>query len=195
MHNVDDANIPQASTLSSTSLVSMFAPSVDRYGTAPIALFDELLSLFHHPNFHPGGPEVPRAADVLELIAERKRRSMHDTGIRPNTPEEQPRSRNRVPPIIVEIVSEYFNSERRPFHRTLHAALDSRRDYYSSVAQYYTYPNDGLVTLENMSLVDRTWASIVQRYLRRRIYVSGLLDMRLLLKSKRLGPWSRELGI
>lgn len=163
---------------------ALFAAFVLKYTNMTMELFDDLFTLFNHPEFRSETLEMKRIEDILGHISEKRRSIARDRGAERNEAAvcRQPNDTNRngVPSLIIELVAENVESDRTPFHRIL---LQTYREC------------DGDRLLRTMCLVHRSWTDAAQRYLRRRIFASGRAGIYSLLQSPQLGPWVRDLSI
>lgn len=92
----------------------------------------------------------------------------------------------QVPRLVVELVAEYLDSHRDPFHRTSHIPEGSnRRKVGCDVSHMFA----------KMSLVHRSWADVAQSFLRRRIHLpfNERVALQPVLLLPQFGPWVREL--
>lgn len=95
-------------------------------------IFDDVLALFRHPEFSSGKVTVQGTDDIYvhianqrQIIAQnrnRKRASGQTSTKLHSTPPEA-----QVPRLVVELVAEYLDSHRDPFHRTSHIPEGSNR--------------------------------------------------------------------
>lgn len=90
---------------------------------------------------------------------------------------------NAQPPgLVVELLAEYFESNKVPFDSTFTVLL-TPRSFCELTA-----------TLRLMSLVRRSWRGAAQRHLRRRIYITSQKALREVFQNPQIGPWVHELS-
>lgn len=159
----------------SDALLAWVLESNDSY--LPISFTNHLLLLFHHPEFDNDDVTMKETEDILNhiegslrLVAfERKKDHSAQNGEQFDSP---------VPTLVVELVAEELESQRRPFHSIIRTSVPY------SVADR---------TLRAMCLVHSSWTSAARRSLRQRICVDEK-GLRSLLQGPHLGPWVRELA-
>lgn len=157
-------------------------------GTVPMSLFDELLALFRHDDFHPDQVTIQEPENIMNHIAsERQLIAKERNSTTPKTMDARSNIARypRISTLIPELLAEYLDSQHLPFHREI-----ERCAAYGRVEP----PGETKRTLETMSLVHRSWTDIAQRYLRRRIFISGIEQLPSVFHSPQIGPWVRQLS-
>ena len=160
---------------------ALFAALIAKYTNASMELFDDLLSLFRHPEFVSKEVTLRYTEDAFTHISEQRKLNAKVRQVEhqvDDTNEEQ--TIQPVPGLAVGLVADYLDSARTPFHR---------------VVCQRTHECDADRTLRVMALVHRSWTDAAQYSLRRRIVAGGRGMFRLLLQSPILGPWVRELSL
>ena len=166
---------------------ALFASFFAKYKTTDLALFDDILSVLNHPRFRSQDLTMKNATDVMNQISKQRqvvagnRAGVFSTM---NVATVDTCNIGTIPMLVVELVSEHVYSERAPFHRTISQGMTGVR-----------LDCEADRILRSMSLVHRSWTTIAQRYLHRRVYISGAHNMRLSLEGAQLGPWVCELAI
>lgn len=141
----------------------------------PASFRNDLLSLFQHSEFHDGDITMREADDIVAHIADSMRTIAHEREREYFQRGEQ----SPVPALVIELVAEELESQRRPFHATVR-----RTSPFSEIDR----------TLRNMCLVHSSWTTAARQSFRRRICVDEI-KLRSLLLSPQLGPWVRELAL
>lgn len=158
-----------------TSSDALFASIFVKYEKLPLSLFDDLLSLFRHNEFHHSDVTMQKAEDIMDHIAEGRRASAREREKR--CIQKTAQTDCPVPTLVVDLVVEQIKSQRQPltdFNWTRLPACEASS------------------TLREMSLVHSSWAEITQRVLRERLFVDKM-QLHFIFKSPLLGPWIREL--
>lgn len=172
-------------TPSDALVSSLFIKYVDAAGV-PLSLFDDLFALFRHSEFRADGVTFLRSENILDRIAD-ERRAIAFSRSRVQEQKAEPDTATIVqtPTIIPELIAEYIDSQRVPFHRS------TRRDRC-----YNKRPVGWEIDymLNTMTLVHRSWTSPARRYLQRRINIIGQDKLRSLFQIPQIGPWVRELS-
>lgn len=176
-------------TPSDALVSSLFIKYTDATGM-PLSLFDDLLTLFRHADFHADGVTFHTSEDILDRIAAERRIITNDRATpRGHEPQQNaethPAMRTQPSSVIVELLAEYIESQRVPFHQSCQIDDDY---FYRPVGWEVDHE------LEKMCLVHRSWTDVVRRYLRRRINIVGQKGLRHLLQNPQIGPWVRELS-
>lgn len=156
------SSIPFAST-SDALFTSLFSKYKD---TVLTKFFDDLLALFQHPEFRSDRVTLRGMFDLFDHIAAqrqiiaRNRNEQRTCGQLFNDchPTHQT---HQMPSLVLELVAEYLDFHRKPFHHTLHV-ID-----ISEHPARITGGCDVSRMLVKMSLVHRSWADVSQRFLRR----------------------------
>lgn len=141
----------------------------------PASFRNDLLSLFQHSEFHDGDITMREADDIVAHIADSMRTIAHEREREHSQRGEQ----SPVPALVIELVAEELESQRRPFHATVR-----RTSPLSEIDR----------TLRNMCLVHSSWTAAARQSFRRRICADEI-KLRSLLTSPQLGPWVRELAL
>lgn len=141
----------------------------------PISFSRDLLSLLQHHEFDSDDVTTKNTEVILDHIEGRLRLVAFQKKT-DHLVQSGDRIDNPVPTLVVELVAEELESQRRPFHSIIRTSL-----LFSEADK----------TLRDMCLVHSSWTSAARPPFRRRICVEGL---RSLLRSPHLGPWVRELA-
>lgn len=132
--------------------------------TIPLELFDDLLSLFHHVRFDSSTVTMRRSEDIMEHIVGQR-------GAKADYPHK--RGHEQSSKLVAELVAEYLDSQRAAFHQMLY--------------------DDVGYTLQQMTLVCRSWADAVLRYSQRCVHIKYQRQLRMISQSPSISPWVRWL--
>lgn len=132
--------------------------------TIPLELFDDLLSLFNHVRFDSNTVTTRRSEDIMEHIVGQR-------GGKADYPHK--RSHDQSSKLVAELVAEYLDSQRAAFHQMLY--------------------DDVGYTLQQMTLVCRSWANAVLWYSQRCVWIRHQMQLRMISQSPSIGPWVRGL--
>lgn len=150
-------------------------------------LFDDLLALFRYADFHSDQVTMQKPEDVMDHIANHRQLTAKERNSKPpsltgveSRLEYNPQTLNLIP----ELLAEYLDSQRLPFHRTVDVDLYGRPLGCETNRVFQT-----------MSLVHRSWTDIAQRYLRQRIFISSSDTLLSFFRSPQIGPWVRQLSV
>lgn len=168
-----------AFTTPSDALLTSFFIKYSR--KVPLELFDDLFSIFQHADFHADRITMKISEDIMDHIAEQRRANQVYNQELVKSPEVDQPIISRPPGLVVELVADYLENNRVPFHRTFQFGRFSHLICESTA------------TLRLMSLVHRSWKEAAQRRLRRRIRINSLFELRGVFQNPQLGPWVREL--
>ena len=146
-------------------------------GSKALRLFDDILQLLHLEDFSTAQLTIRKSLDVLDRIASWRRRIAEEREAKnPCAIQSQ-----MVPKLVAELVAD-------------HAEQETPRTFCQpKCACRYVDDTETQEMLQKVSLVHRTWTSIAQRQLRRRIVVEGPSRLISALTSPWLGPWVHEL--
>lgn len=122
----------------------------------------------------------------MDHIAEQRRVNQVYSQEITKSPDVHQAHTSQPPGLVVELVVEYLESNRVPFHRTLHRTRQ---------LEGFSRPKcESTCTLLLMSYISRSWRDAAQRHLRRRVYINSQDVLRRVFQSPNLGPWVRGLS-
>lgn len=164
---------------------ALFSSMFVKFQSTPMELFDAMLALFRHADFHSNAVTIQKSEDILDRISIQRQQIAKDRNSRRVTIQIAASSPTSCHPqatnLIPALLAEYIDSQRRPFGMIERASYH----YNGEIADD---------ELENMALVHRSWTDVAQRYLRRRIHISSGASLRPVMQSTIIGPWVRELS-
>lgn len=173
------------STPSDALASSLFIKYVDAAGV-PLSLFDDLFTLFRHADFRADRVTLQRSEDILDRVANERRAIVFSrTLVQGQKTESDPANFVQTSTLIPELIAEFIDSQRVPFHRSIRRDRDYDNRPVGWEIDYMLKP---------MSLVQRSWTSSARRYLQRRINIIGQKRLRSLYQIPQIGPWVRELS-
>lgn len=166
---------------------ALFGSLFVKFNDVSLEVFDAMLALFRHADFHPNAVTFKGPEDISEHIAvQRQRNARNRDSSRVNDQNEarppiacHPQATNIIPSLLAE----YIYSQRSPFYNAIE--YDNSENRWGSIRD----------SLGKMSLVHRSWTDVAQRFLRRRMIIWSPTCLRSLLHSPMIGPWVRELSL